>query len=173
MEKLKAALLAWDGVHTDLLIDIYQKNREQPDFFEKLILISQEQADLQMATTWLVKHHYDQKESLGDAQMNELFAICPQVTAWEAKLHLLQVMGKFRLSEKNLIPVEDFVRQCLEDEVKFVRAWAYHGLYELSQFNPELKREIRYWGERALETESASIKSKVRKILAKLEKEGY
>jgi len=66
--------------------------------------------------------------------------------------------------------LDSFVRKCLKSEVKFVRAWAYQGFFELTKYIPEYKNECQLLCEEAMERESGAIKSRVRKVLKQLEK---
>ena len=164
------SLKLWNGVQTEYLIQLYRENYLNPVFFDDLATIYVKEKDLQKTTTWLIKHHYDNGHILPDSLTEKLLAVCKDVENWEAKLHLLQLLSKFKLTKKSIITVEDFVRKCLADDNKFVRAWAYHGLYELTKYIPEMKLEVELLCQRAMETESAAIKSKVRKIISALNK---
>lgn len=163
-------LKSWDGVHIEYLTNLYNIDKTNADFFENLVTICVNEQDLQKTTTWLIKHHYDNGQVLPKPLTEKLLTACNNVENWEAKLHLLQLLPHFELTEKSIIITEDFVRNCLTDKNKFVRAWAYNGLYELTKYIPELKTELEFICQRAMETESASIKSKVKKILLNLSK---
>ncbi len=166
IDKLKS----WDGVHIEYLTKLYNTDKTNADFFESLVTICVDEQDLQKTTTWLIKHHYDNGQVLPKPLTEKLLTACKNVENWEAKLHLLQLLPHFELTEKTIIITEDFARKCLTDNNKFVRAWAYNGLYELTKYIPELKTELAFICQRAMETESASIKSKVKKILLNLNK---
>ena len=71
-----------------------------------------------------------------------------------------------RTHKKN---VETFLRECLVNDTKFVRAWAYSGLYELAFQYPEYKEEAKQLFEMAMRDEPASVKSRIRKVM----KEGF
>lgn len=167
---LKSKLELWDGVHIEYLKKLYQVNSSSLDFFENLITICVNEQDLQKAATWLIKYHYDNGQALPDYLTERLLTACKNVENWEAKLHLLQLLPHFNLTDKSIIITDDFARECLADNNKFVRAWAYNGLYELTKYIPELKTELEFICQRAMETESAAIKSKVRKIILTLNK---
>jgi len=167
---LKNKLKLWNGVHIEYLTELYRLNSSSLDFFESLVTICVNEQDFQKTTTWLIKHHYDNGLTLPKSLSERLLAACKNVESWEAKLHLLQLLPHFELTDKSIIITEDFARKCLSDKNKFVRAWAYNGLYELTKYIPELKSELEFICQRAMETESASIKSKVNKILLNLNK---
>lgn len=166
IDKLKS----WDGFHIEYLKNLYNTDKTNADFFGNLVTICINEQDLQKATTWLIKHHYNSGQLLPKPLTAKLLTACKNVENWEAKLHLLQLFPHFELTEKSIAVVEDFARNCLTDNNKFVRAWAYNGLYELTKYIPELKTELEFICQRAMETESAAIKSKVKKILLALTK---
>jgi len=167
---LKNKLKLWDGVHIEYLTELYGVNSSSLDFFESLVTICVNEQDLQKPATWLIKHHYDNGQTLPESLTERLLTTCKSVENWEAKLHLLQLLPHFQLTDKSIIITEDFARKCLADNNKFVRAWAYNGLYELTKYIPELKTELEFICQRGMETESAAIKSKVRKIILALSK---
>jgi hypothetical protein len=61
-----------------------------------------------------------------------------------------------------------FLRTCLADENKFVRAWAYNGFYLLSQQYPEYQQETEQFFAMAMRDEAASVKARIRNILKKV-----
>lgn len=169
--ELIGKLKLWDGVHIEYLTDLYRANSSSLDFFENLVTICVIEQDLQKATTWLIKHHYDNGHTLSELLTERLLTSCKTIENWEAKLHLLQLLPHFKLTHKSIPKADDFVRNCLTETNKFVRAWAYNGLFELSKYIPEMKTELEFICQRAIETESAAIKSKVKKILLALSKQ--
>lgn len=166
--ELISKIKLWDGVHIEYLIELYRANSSNLDFFENLVTICAIEQDLQKATTWLLKHHYDNGQTLPDSLTERLLISCKTVENWEAKLHLLQLLPHFKLTQKSIPIADDFIRNSLRDNNKFVRAWAYNGLYELTKHIPEMKNELEFICQRAMETESAAIRSKVKKILLAL-----
>ena len=165
---LQELLEAWDGTHTDYLIQVYLENGESEDFFQALLDLYAGKPDLQVASTWLIKHHYDKGRTLPERLETSLIFTAKELNAWEAKLHLLQLLPKFSLHPNHIPYLEDFVRACLEEEKTFVRAWAYQGFYEVAQHKPELFPELKQLCAQALESEKASVKARVRKIVGKI-----
>ncbi|MBT8258065.1 MAG: hypothetical protein KJO49_06305 [Bacteroidia bacterium] len=167
MEVLKSKIEAWDGIHMDHLKSIYIQFLNDPEFFNNITEWSSD-INLQAASTWLIKHHYDSGEELNETQIDRLIGISSELVQWEAQLHILQILPKIEFATEQLILIDDFARRCLKSENKFVRAWAYQGMFELYKYSVVDKEELRSLCEIAMETESASIKSKVRKIIANL-----
>lgn len=169
---LQHQLQQWDGKHTDFLIHIYDHNQDQESFFTNIVDICLTQPDLQIPASWLIKYHYDSKHSLDDALIQPLMKEANSFINWEARLHLLQVLPKVTLNQELVPYVEEWVRKGLKDDNKFVRAWSYQGLYEVSRYIPEMKEEVRLLCEDALQLESASVKARVRKVMKQLGKDG-
>ncbi len=61
--------------------------------------------------------------------------------------------------------LEAFLRECLEDRNKFVRAWAYGGFHQLAVEHAEYRGEAVQLFEKALDEEAASVKARVRKVV--------
>ena len=95
--------------------------------------------------------------------------LCEKLSLWEARLHIMQLIPKFELTAEMVPLFEWFVRGAMNDSKKFVKAAAYQAYFTLIKFKPELKDDLITQCHYAMENESASIKSKVRKILKQLE----
>ena len=163
-------LEAWDGKHRDYLLKLYEKNITQANFFENLVEIYQQRTDLQVVSSWLIKHQYDLKKTISQELIDQVLEICNEVEHWEARLHILQLLPHWEIKEDLLLTVDDFVRKCLEDNNKFIRAWAFEGMFAVARYIPEYIPELKMLCQHALENESAAIKSKVRHIVKKIDK---
>lgn len=160
----------WDGKESAYLTLLYQENINKEEFFINLVELTHENDDLQLGSTWLIKHHYDQKQRLSDNLTYRLILAFPLLKHWGAKLHMLQIIDLLPQDSTTLPYMEELSRKGLENKNKFVRAWSYQGLFEVSKHITEMQPEVLLLCREAMETESASIKSKVRKIIAALEK---
>lgn len=163
-------LKQWNGQSKQYLLDLYNSHVTLPFFFKDLIEIFLNHSNLQSAVTWLIKHHYDCKNQLSPELTECLLTYIDTLIDWQAKLHILQLIPQFKLTESSVLKVDDFSRRCLKDENKFVRAWAYSALYEVSKYIPESKNELQHLCERALDVESAAVKVRARQTLANLRK---
>ena len=81
-------------------------------------------------------------------------------------MHVLQCLAGWPLPARSRKPLEAFVRESFESPVKFVRAWAYSGLHALAEEFEDLRPEAMEALEGALEDGPASVKARVRKLLA-------
>jgi len=165
---LSKELSKCDRKHTDHLIEIYQNNQGKPEFLDKIIDVYVSCDDLEHSTTWLIKHFIDNGTKLSQTQADKVLANISKLDFWESKLHILQITPKINLTLKNAKLIEPSVNTMMKSDKKFVKAAAYEAYFEIVKLIPELRNEFTILCENALETESASIKSKVKRILKQI-----
>ena len=169
LNELKKSLQLWDGKHIDQLSKIYQDHIDTPEFFESVIAYYLTESDLQKATSWLIKHHYDNRKKLSNEQEKQILRHANQLIDWESKLHILQLIPKFQIDQTLAEDIEPFVQNALYADQKFVRAAAYEAYYHIVKHFPVLCPAFKAKCALAIEQESASIKVKIRKILPLLQ----
>ncbi|MDP2573686.1 hypothetical protein Q8W40_15940 [Vibrio penaeicida] len=162
--ELKTELEQWDGKDTDAISLIYQEHHFEPYFISQIIELMDEE-EFASGSTWLLKCHFEQEEQLIDSEIDTIYGKLNSIEGWEARLHLLQVMPYMPISEQNKPNVESFVRHCLGDRNKFLRAWAYNALFVLSQQYPEYLVDVKRLFKIALRKEAPSIKARIKNIL--------
>lgn len=156
-------LLSWDGHTTDQINEIYHRQIVDKQFIEHA-LNSLETPVLQSGVTWLLKKHLINKQKLDANQTSRIFKAAPKLQDWQARLHLLQSISYLVIGEKQKSTVECFLRDCLQDPNKFVRAWAYSGFYELALQYSEYRRETLHFMQLASTDEPASVHARIRQI---------
>ncbi len=161
---LELAITAWDGRSADHLEAVYLRHAGDSGFAARLIELSG-RIELQSGATWLLKRHLERGGRLGVSEVADLFAQAPDLQTWEARLHLLQAMQYLRIPDTERQQLEAFVRHCLTDSNKFVRAWAYNGIYELARQYPQYRKEAKQLFEMAMRDEAASVKARIRNIM--------
>ena len=163
---LQSDLKGWDGKKADYLTEVYDRYSSQPDFLE-LLIVQMNASSLQSGATWLLKHHFDCGGEKLDAELaTQLYKNLPALVLWDAKLHVLQVMQHMPIPGHQAAMTKAFVDQCLQDDVKFVRAWAYSGFWELARQHPRFRGQAEALLQNGLEQETAaSIKARIRKCL--------
>ncbi|MBK7874011.1 MAG: hypothetical protein IPJ74_26855 [Saprospiraceae bacterium] len=165
LETLKDALWGWDERSTAYLLEIYHSFAYQTDFISNLISICYAEKGLQNQATWLLKHHTENKHPIAPHDTRNLIKLAEILEFWGAKLHLLQILPFLKLEENDLPYLDPFIKDSIKSTNKFVRAWAYNGLYEMSKVLPELREEVRLTYEQALEIEAPSVKARIKKVL--------
>lgn len=161
--ELRQRLAAWNGKSSEDIAGIFEELREQEEFAEELIsLVVFEESEI--ASTWLLKALLETKKPLTEALNNALVAAIPMLKHWQSKLHALQVFAYLNFPEHSEAKILAFVRACFQDTNKFVRAWAYHGFFELACQYPEYQSHVTELMEMGLRDETPSVKARIRNL---------
>ena len=115
-----------------------------------------------------MKHHFENDHKLGLRDTRKLLNLLPKLEHWEARLHILQCMPYLPITKPEKKQVALFLRCCLTDHNKFVRAWAYSGFYELSIQYPEFRKEAMQFFDMAEKDEAPSVKARIRNVMKKV-----
>lgn len=167
MTDLEAEISAWDQKSVADAESIYQRHRNNDDFVTEIIRLTGF-ADFERGATWLLKHHIvDNATAIPPEMLPRLCAHLPTLTHWETKLHILQCLSVLPIPLSDAERVNRFLDACLGDDAKFVRAWAFSGLYRLAVQFPEYRAKATSVLQKALvEETSAAVKVRVRKAIA-------
>lgn len=170
-QALEQELRAWDGRHTPALKDTYKAYATEDDFAADLIDLCLADVALQTASTWLLKHHLEHGGTIPTEKLNAYIRHADNLEGWEPPLHLLQSLTFVELTEEDIPYIDALVQKAKHSDVRILRAWAYHGLFEMSKVLPELREEVRLTCEQLLEKEEApAVKARARNILKALRK---
>ena len=166
MSSLISDLLAWDGKSKPAIAQVFVRHVKEEDFLTDILSLLVE-PKLQVGASWLLKHGLDNRSfNLSQKQATAVYRCVQRLEQWEAKLHVLQCMPCLTISPSQVKRVKKFCDECLEDKNKFVRAWAYSGLYELAETHPRFQEEVGAKLLEGMETETAgSIKVRIRRAL--------
>ena len=160
---LSEEIASWDGKSAAALQSTYRRHCAEDDFVAT-ILAHLSDVELQRAATWLLKKHLEVGNSLTAAGCRAVFGTLSVQEHWESKLHFLQCLPYLSIPEDDSAGLEQFLDACLESERKFVRAWAYNGFNELSLRFPRYREKVDGMLARAGESESASVRARIRNI---------
>jgi len=163
---IKQEIISWDGKSSRDITAIYNRHSNENSFSSKLIEFSQ-QAELQKGATWLIKHHLECGWKIQSKEIATIYKHLPKLEHWETKLHILQCIPYMPINKTAKKYVEFFLRKCLSDNNKFVRAWTYNGFYLLSLQHSEYQQETQQLFELAMTDEAASVKARIRNIMKK------
>jgi hypothetical protein len=163
------ALRRWSDRPSDEMADLYQLLSDQPDFDHKLISALDGDETIHRVVTWLMKHHLELKQEFDGDVVEKIFSSLDVLNNWEAKLHLLQCLPYIRIPATYRSETEAFVKSCLTEINKFVRAWAYNGMYELACQFPDMRPEAEKLFNDVADDEAASVKARIRNI----QKQGF
>lgn len=161
---IEQEIINWDEKSSSDIRAIYTHHCGDRSFASQLTQFSQK-VDLQKGATWLLKHHLESGHKLEPNECVVLFRLLPELEHWETKLHILQCLPFMPIATREKNKVEAFLRECLIDKNKFVRAWAYNGFYVISTQYPEYKEEAKKFFEMAMKDEASSVKARIRNIM--------
>lgn len=163
---LNQAIKKWDRKSSDYISDVYANYCDSSSFSSELITLM-EQERLQLGASWLLKKHVENGAILDSKESIKFYALLNKLEYWETKLHVLQCIHSTKIQGAQKNKVEEFLRKCLSDTNKFIRAWGYNGFYELSKQHKQYQKETKELFEMALRDEAASVKARVRKCVTK------
>ena len=161
---LNSLLLTTEALTALQLEEVYLNYYQTDDFIITLIR-SLSNPKQQKHASWLLKKHLESGFKPDAAQASEIYAQLSQLSDWAARLHLLQCIPLTSISEHDKQAIDIFLRTCLTDNNKFIRAWSYSGFYELAVQHPEYRDEVEKFFQMALRDEAPSIKARIRNIM--------
>lgn len=156
---------SWDGKSADDIHMIFKRHSEMDKFAETLALLLPDPT-YQKGASWLIKQYLENNGLLSPVATKVICKSVSSLQYWESRLHVLQCLPHLTIPAAGKKEVEKFVRHCLLDEVKFVRAWAYFGFYVLARQHPSLQTEAMQILKLGLSDEPASVQARIRKALA-------
>ncbi len=163
---LEKEIKEWDGKSTYYLGSIYNKYSHEKVFIKDIVRLV-EQKPLQKGITWLLKKHLENGNKIDAELILTIYKNLPFLEHWEARLHVLQSIPFMPIPISQKKNVEMFLKNCLVNDKKFVRAWAYNSFHELSVLFPEYRKKVKYLFKTAAKKESASVKARIRNIMKK------
>ena len=158
---LQQAIANWDGKSVDEICDIYKRYLNQQDFSGNLVLFIG-QPTTEKGASWLLKHHL---ENQGDVPADEVYKRLSKLRKWQSKLHILQCIPYLPIAADDRQNVQVFLRSCLTERNKFVRAWAYNGFHQLARQYEEYREETEQFLRMAMSDEAPSVQARVGNIL--------
>lgn len=163
---LEQEIASWNGKSSHDIDAIYNRHYEDDSFNSKMIGVSRK-VSLQKEATWLIKRYLEDGHIIEARKYATLFKLLPKLEHWESKLHILQCLSYMQIGVTAKKNVDMFLRKCLIDDNKFVRAWAYNGFYEISLQYPEYNEEVKQIFNMAMRDEAPSVKARIRNIVKK------
>ncbi len=163
---IEQEIISWDGKSSTDIDAIYDRHSDENSFASEIINLSKQEG-LQKGTTWLLKRHLENGQTITPSEIALVFKLLPKLGHWETTLHILQCIPFLQIAKTEKMEVEAFLRKCLVDNNKFVRAWAYNGFYEISAQYPEYRNETKQFFEMAMRDEAPSVKARIRNIMKK------
>jgi len=160
---LQREIRNWDGKTVDALQTIYERHGSDPGFGAELVQMLKS-PDSQVGASWLIKRYLEAGCVLKSVEVRSVFQRLSHLEDWQSKLHLLQCLPYLSIDKSHVKYLEPFLRACLDEKNKFVRAWAYNGFYELALQHPSYQIEVDQLLEQAMQDEAPSVKARIRNI---------
>ena len=163
---IEQEIASWDGKSADDIKKIYDTHSAEGNFCEKVSsLLSTESCE--KGATWLLKAWLEAGNELEQAQVERIYGLLGKLKNWEAKLHVLQSIPLMPITDHASDSLYAFLRVTLTDSNKFLRAWSYNGLYELSRQHSKYVDETKMYFEMAMRDEAPSVKARIRNDMKK------
>ncbi len=163
LEDLAAELSRWDGKARAPIASLYEAYRSMPGFAAALVTHAAADATSDGAT-WLLKTWLEAGSRLDPELVPPLLTAAASSNRWTTRLHTLQLLPRLSLDASHRELLEPWVRQSLDAENKFVRAWALDAFWELARFCPDLREEAGRRIDEAETAEAASVQARIRAI---------
>lgn len=161
--------LTWcDASNTEELLNTYEHFRCARRFEARLVDCLKS-PDTERAASWILKHHLEQGFLLDNSQSQQVLHCLMGLSHWESRLHVLQSLAHINIEREISHDLFQYLKGLLKDSKKFVRAWAYNGIHEVALQFPYYQAETASLLQSVEDTEVASVKARVNKIL----KTGY
>lgn len=119
---------------------------------------------LQTAASWVLKWLQENRVVYPAERVRALLRLLGRVDAWEARLHLLQMLDGLEIPSRAARTLRETLTIYTRDSSKFVRAWSYSGLFVRANQHPRYRREVLVLLDEASNDEAASVRARVRRI---------
>ena len=165
---LRATLNAFDGKHTDSLERIATRlpaDKAVLDGLSKLAL--DDDLKLQGAATWLLKRYAEAGFTLDESQGARLLRVLKRDSHWEAKLHVLQMLDRLSVPQREAAPLWNKLAAQTEDPNRLIRAWSYHGIPVVADGHQQYRLEAQTWLSHGESDEAASVRARIRRLRKK------
>lgn len=144
----------------------FQLEFRKDNFLDNVIGLITE-VEFEQANTWLLKRYIEEGNKLPTEKQLRILDLLSSVVHWEARLHLLQILSHLTIPKSKSSKTRDVLLKLIQENNKFIRAWAYNGLYHLQTCQPEYKTEVISLLNRVYQNEAPSVKARIRNILRK------
>ncbi len=171
MRSLHHAISTWDKKNVAYLRGVYKDFGHEYSFKSDLLSLLTLSPELENGVTWLTKHYL---EDGGKFTRKDILLIAGRLAFlvhWKARLHILQIFSAIEIPEEARASIYFFAELNSEHENPFIRAWAYQTMYNTSFGNKLQQRQLLKRCVEIFDQEKASVRSRLKKIIAGLEKQ--
>ena len=145
------------------LASIHERYCALPDYLTRLVSLAGSGRSL-VEATWLIKKRLETGRAPDAVTSAEILELLMLDADWQAHLHLLQCVGLLDLSQAPIAGLRVSILAKLKSPNKFVRAWAYDGLFRLAQLgHPDAATDLIRISD-AAQNESPAVRARIRKL---------
>ncbi|WP_417388614.1 hypothetical protein [Gimesia sp.] len=119
----------------------------------------------QQAASWLLKRALVEGQEPSQKDVGAYYRSLSKLKHWETRLNVLQCLPYLYIGKRDASKLESFLRDCLQSENKFVRAWSYNGFNELALQQACYQPEVDSLLAAAQADEAPSVRARIRNIL--------
>ena len=166
-QRVAAAIAEYDGKDTGSLAAIAARIDPSTAVLQGLCdLADSDEARIQSASSWLLRRYVSAGAILSQTQSEQALAVLTAGRHWEARLHVLQMMGDLTIPSSRVEQLWPALIEQTTDVNKFIRAWSYHGLAVVADQHPPYRDCALNLLAAAEQEEAASVRARIRRIRA-------
>lgn len=164
-------LRAYDGRAVSMLGEIEADFGGEADYVNRLIaLAAHQQAEVSSGATWLIKaalikSALERGQPLSAPQTRKLCAHIPDITAWQAQLHICQSAGYLTIAQEDAAAIARWLKPLLTHDRPFLRAWSVDALCRIAAHHSKYAPAAREAVAAAGEDPAASVRARARKLV--------
>lgn len=163
---MRERLAEFDGKATSILGEAEAALAAAPGYRDALItLAAARDANVSSGATWLLKSALENGAVLSDANIAVLSKRLPEISAWQAQLHVCQCVRLMSVPPSHASAFATWLDPLLSHQRPFLRAWSLDALYRLSRqhsgYGPAFADALA----RAERDDAASVRARARKLV--------
>ena len=161
---IAATLRSYDGKRVAPFRAVAEAVRDAPETAvgQLVDLAASDEMELQVGATWVVKHLAERGAAPRGRNAAALLHLLERPLAPDAVLHLLQTIPYLGIESAQRGALRRTLLTLIKSRRTFIRAWAYNGLGVLAAHDPALQSEVERLFDRAVKTDSAAVKVRIR-----------
>ena len=165
LESVAAAIAVFDGKGTDNLESVASQVDATPEVLQSLCdFTCSEESRIQSAASWLLRRYSQAGATLSSKQTEQLLRVLTRDSHWEARLHVLQMMGDLALPQARPDKLWRALVEQTNDDNKFIRAWSCYGLAVIADQHPPYQERALTLLAAGEQNEAASVRARIRRI---------
>ena len=158
-------LLGYDRKSTESLNRIIEKFESRPRYVSRLIALSaSEHPQIACGATWMLRAHIEANGTLSQAQTRKLINELPNITTWDAQLHICQSIGKLDLPANSAEALYAWLAPLIDHDRPFVRAWSLDALCWLARQHSSFRSKAEQALSRAADDPAGSVRARARNL---------